>query len=118
VSGARFRFYPLIGFGVDIHISNEDVDGRPQCLSLKYARQNFGFICFLPGTHQLRDAWPPAIQLFLNIFLAQGHSGRDTLDGYAYGNVVRLAERGHAENFTKGVPTHPFHRFENSPLAL
>jgi hypothetical protein len=82
---------------------NDQPDGRPGGPALKDTGKNLYFIGFAALGGMTGFTGFTAIQVDLQVFLAERHSGRTAVDNTAYGEAMTFTKPRYGKEFSKAV---------------
>src|SRR6267143_2458428 len=89
-----------------VGVINEDADRGAGRASFKHPREDAYLVGFAPLTDEMRRAAAAAVDILLQIRLAEREARRAAVDDATHGGPVALAKRGHREQPANGVAGH------------
>ncbi len=102
-----------------VGVADEQGDGRAGGLALEHAGEDFHLIGFLPLRHMATGAGAAAVEIGLDVGLAQRHARRTAVDHATDGRAMGFAEGGDCKQQAEGVAGHGWtFRVEGEGRAL
>jgi hypothetical protein len=117
VAGAKGLGNVAVVLAALVGVADQQRDRGAGGPALVHAREDFYRIGLVALGHELRGAGPAAIELNLDVGLAQRHAGRATVDHAADGRAVGFTEVGDAEQGAEGVAAHMRLDYPRPPAA-
>src|SRR5204862_4467326 len=108
VSGSEAILDLVVVARARVGVIDEDADRGAGRAALEHAREDAHLVGFAALTDEMRRAAAAAVDILLQIRLAQRQARRAAVDDAAHGRPVALAEGGHREQPADGVAGHVY----------